>query len=132
MAPGRAVRRARGGYDSGSGGTRRLRAAGHGVQTEYDGAAAVNAARSQQPDVILLDIGMPKLNGYEAARQIRSHDPHSPVLLVAVTGWGQEEDRRRSKEAGFHHHLVKPVDLATLERIFESAPSKNGDAVPRR
>lgn len=102
-----------------------LRAAGHGVQTEYDGIAAVDTARSDKPDVVLLDIGLPKLNGYDVARQIRSHDPHRPVL-VAVTGWGQDDDRRRSQEAGFHHHLVKPVDLLALERILESAASSNG------
>lgn len=109
-----------------------LRAAGHGVQTEYDGAAAVDAARSHRPDVVLLDIGLPKLNGYDAARQIRSHDPHSPALLVAVTGWGQEEDRRRSQEAGFHHHLVKPVDPIALERILESVASRNCSSIASR
>ncbi|HKO68759.1 MAG TPA: PAS domain S-box protein [Burkholderiaceae bacterium] len=109
-----------------------LRAAGHGVRTEYDGAAAVDAARSHRPDVVLLDIGLPKLNGYDAARQIRSHDPHSPALLVAVTGWGQDDDRRRSKEAGFHHHLVKPVDPIALERILESVASRNGSSIASR
>jgi len=107
-----------------------LRAAGHGVQTEHDGIAAVDAARSHKPDVVLLDIGLPKLNGYDAARQIRSHD-HSPVL-VAVTGWGQDDDRRRSQEAGFHHHLVKPVDLSALERILESTASSNGKGREKR
>ena len=107
-----------------------LRAAGHGVQTEHDGIAAVDAARSHKPDVVLLDIGLPKLNGYDAARQIRSHD-HSPVL-VAVTGWGQDDDRRRSQEAGFHHHLVKPVDLSALERILESTASRNGKGREKR
>jgi PAS domain S-box-containing protein len=105
-----------------------LRAAGHGVQTEHDGIAAVDAARSHKPDVVFLDIGLPKLNGYDAARRIRSYDPHSPVL-VAVTGWGQDEDRRRSQEAGFHHHLVKPVDLLALERILESTASKTATPV---
>ncbi|MBC8118989.1 MAG: PAS domain-containing protein [Burkholderiaceae bacterium] len=103
-----------------------LRASGHGVQTEYDGVAAVDAARSHRPDVVLLDIGLPKLNGYDAARQIRLHGART--MLVAVTGWGQDEDRRRSREAGFDHHLVKPVDPLMLERILASVCSRE-DAV---
>ena len=97
-----------------------LRASGHDVHTEYDGAAAVRAARSHRPDVVLLDIGLPKLNGYDTAREIRAIDPQNPVVLVAVTGWGQDEDRRRSRQAGFDHHLVKPVDPELLDRILAS------------
>ena len=97
-----------------------LRASGHDVHTEYDGAAAIRAARSHRPDVVLLDIGLPKLNGYDTAREIRAIDPQNPVVLVAVTGWGQDEDRRRSRQAGFDHHLVKPLDPALLDRILAS------------
>ncbi|MEP6607785.1 MAG: response regulator [Burkholderiaceae bacterium] len=86
------------------------RASGHHVHTEYDGVAAISAVRAHRADVALLDIGMPKLNGYDAAREIRASDPERRVLLVAVTGWGQDEDRRRSQQAGFDHHLLKPVD----------------------
>ncbi len=99
-----------------------LRTSGHDVHTVYDGIAALTAVHSHRADVVLLDIGMPKLNGYDTARQIRANDPESDVLLVAVTGWGQDEDRRRSHESGFNHHLLKPVDLALLERILMSAP----------
>jgi len=99
-----------------------LRTSGHDVHTVYDGIAALTAVHSHRADVVLLDIGMPKLNGYDTARQIRANDPENEVLLVAVTGWGQDEDRRRSHESGFNHHLLKPVDLALLERILMSAP----------
>jgi CheY-like chemotaxis protein len=70
--------------------------------------------------VVLLDIGLPKLSGYEVAQRIR-HQPWAQALvLIAVTGWGQETDRQRSQEAGFDHHLVKPVDLAALEHLLAS------------
>lgn len=101
-----------------------LRASGHDVHTEYDGAAAIRAARSHHPDVVLLDIGLPKLNGYDTAREIRAIDPQNPVVLVAVTGWGQDEDRRRSRLAGFDHHLVKPLDPELLDRVLASVVSK--------
>lgn len=96
-----------------------LGALGHHVDIAYDGVAAMEAVSSHQPDIVLLDIGMPRLNGYDAAREIRARDPRGQIVLVAVTGWGQDEDRRRSQQAGFDHHLVKPVDLASLERILD-------------
>jgi CheY-like chemotaxis protein len=81
--------------------------------------AAVEAATMLDPDVILLDIGLPGLNGYEAARRIREQQGQKRrPLLVALTGWGQDEDRRRSEEAGFDAHLVKPVDEVVLERLL--------------
>ena len=98
--------------------TEMLRASGHDVDTAYDGAAGLAAVDSHQPDVVLLDIGLPKVNGYDVARKIRQSDPQRRIVLVAVTGWGQDEDRRRSQHAGFDHHLVKPVDPASLDRIF--------------
>ena len=70
--------------------------------------------------MILLDIGMPKLNGYEACRRIREQPWGKNAFLVAMTGWGQDEDKRRSQEAGFDHHLVKPVDPAALEKLLSS------------
>jgi CheY-like chemotaxis protein len=69
---------------------------------------------------MLLDIGMPGMDGYEVAREIRARADGSTALIVALTGWGQEDDRRRSREAGFDHHLVKPADLETLERVLGS------------
>jgi signal transduction histidine kinase len=91
---------------------------GHVVQNVADGEAAVQAADSFKPDVALLDIGMPKLNGYEVCRQIRAQPHGQSIFLVAVTGWGQPEDRRTSQRAGFDQHLVKPVEPAALEALI--------------
>jgi signal transduction histidine kinase len=91
---------------------------GHEVQTAHDGEAAVAAAETFRPEVVLLDIGLPKLNGYEAAHQIRQQPWGRKMALVALTGWGQEEDRRKSKQAGFDNHLVKPVDYAALVQLL--------------
>ncbi|MEO7725681.1 MAG: ATP-binding protein [Burkholderiales bacterium] len=95
---------------------------GHEVHTAGDGFAAVEAAARLQPDVILLDIGMPKLNGYEACRQIRQQQRGERPLVIAMTGWGHADDRRRAQEAGFDFHLVKPVDFAALEKLLAAAP----------
>ena len=95
-----------------------LRMMGNEVHTAHDGLEAVGAAAAFQPDVVLLDLGLPKLNGYEAARRIREQDGGTDMVLVAVTGWGQEEDRRRSKEAGFDHHMTKPVEFAALQELL--------------
>ncbi len=95
-----------------------LRMMGHEAQTAHDGLAAVEVAASWQPDVILLDIGMPRLNGYDACRQIRERPCGRDFFIVALTGWGQDEDKRRSKEAGFNAHLVKPIDLAALDGLL--------------
>lgn len=98
-----------------------LRTAGHEVHTASDGLEAVDLAVALCPDVVLLDIGLPKLNGYEAARRIREQlRSRQPMLLVALTGWGQEEDRRRSTAAGFDHHLTKPVEFSTLKKLIGS------------
>ena len=99
-----------------------LRLSGHDAHTAYDGIAAVEAAAKLQPDVILLDIGLPKLNGYEAARRIRQQQGSKRLMLVALTGWGQDEDKRRSLEAGFDVHLVKPIDSSDLEKLLHSMP----------
>jgi PAS domain S-box-containing protein len=100
---------------------------GHEVHTAHDGLEAVEAVVEFRPDVVLLDIGLPKLNGYEAARQIRERHGGTGLVLIALTGWGQDEDRRRSKEAGFDHHMTKPVDFADLQRVLAEA----GTAPPR-
>jgi PAS domain S-box-containing protein len=98
-----------------------LRLHGHQVVTAHDGAEALRIALETAPDVALLDIGMPMINGYDIARRIREEAVGQRILLIALTGWGLEEDRRRSAEAGFHHHLVKPVDPAHLLRILTTA-----------
>jgi PAS domain S-box-containing protein len=95
-----------------------LRLLGHEVHTVYDGPAAVRAAATFAPEVVLLDIGLPGMDGYEVARQLRALPQVRGAVLVAQTGWGQEEDRRRSREAGFDHHLVKPVDPAALREVL--------------
>lgn len=96
-----------------------LQLSGHDVQVVYDGPLALAAISRYQPDVVLLDIGMPDMNGYEVARQVHQQPGLKDLPLIAMTGWGQEDDRRRSKEAGFNHHIVKPVDPATLELILK-------------
>jgi signal transduction histidine kinase/CheY-like chemotaxis protein len=94
-----------------------LRLMGHSVDTAHDGLEAVQAAAATRPDLLLLDIGLPRMNGYEAARHIRDQPWGARLSLVALTGWGQDVDPRRSLEAGFDQHLTKPVDPATLERV---------------
>lgn len=91
-----------------------LRLMGNDVHMAFDGVEAVQAAETLRPDVVLLDVGLPLRNGYDAARLIRSEPWGREVVLIALTGWGQEQDRRRSREAGFDHHLVKPVDPKVL------------------
>ena len=91
-----------------------LQLVGNETYTAFDGVEALEKAAALQPDVVLLDIGMPKLNGYEVARRIRAQPWGENLVLVAVTGWGQDEDRRRAHEAGFDCHMVKPIDPAFL------------------
>ncbi|HKY21424.1 MAG TPA: ATP-binding protein [Vicinamibacterales bacterium] len=93
-----------------------LRAMGHEVMTAHDGLDAIARAEACGPDVILMDIGMPRLDGYGAAMRIRERDQR--VMLVALTGWGQEEDRRRSTAAGFDAHVVKPIEISKLTRLI--------------
>ena len=104
-----------------------LKLSGHDVATAHDGMEAVELAREFQPDVALLDLGMPKLDGYEAARSIRRQSWGQEMLLVALTGWGQQEDKRRSREAGFDAHLVKPIDFGVLEKLV--AGTKDGHSL---
>jgi CheY-like chemotaxis protein/two-component sensor histidine kinase len=95
-----------------------LQLSGNQAHTCYDGLEAVRAAEVFRPDIVLLDIGLPKLNGYEVARRIREQPWGRALALVAMTGWGQEEDRERSRDAGFDAHLIKPVEYGTLLRIL--------------
>jgi CheY-like chemotaxis protein len=97
-----------------------LQLCGHQTQTAYDGLEAVQAATAFQPDVVLLDLGLPKLDGFEAARRIREDHANGGMMLVALSGWGQEEDRRRTTQAGFDAHLVKPVDPEVLIDLLAS------------
>jgi PAS domain S-box-containing protein len=92
----------------------------HQVQLAYNGPEALKAAQDFQPEVILLDIGLPEMNGYEVAQQLRQQPQFQKVMLVAMTGYGQDEDQRRSSEAGFDQHLIKPVDPAILEGLLAS------------
>ena len=91
---------------------------GHSVAVAYDGEEAVQRAAEFRPDVALLDLGMPKLNGYEACLRIRSTSWGRQMTLIAQTGWGQDDDRRRTREAGFDHHVLKPVDPSALIALF--------------
>jgi CheY-like chemotaxis protein len=95
-----------------------LRLTGHEVRTAYDGPAALEAARSYRPEVAVVDLGLPRMDGCELARRLRKQPGWDAVLLVALTGHGRDEDRRRTQEAGFDHHLVKPVEFETLQRLL--------------
>jgi PAS domain S-box-containing protein len=95
-----------------------LQMTGNDTQTAYDGLGAVEQAEAYRPDVILLDIGLPEMNGYDACREIRRQPWGKEVVVIALTGWGQDEDRRKSKDAGFNAHLVKPVDYAALLKLL--------------
>ncbi len=101
-----------------------LKLTGNEVQTAQDGLQAIEEAEQFRPDLVLLDIGLPKLNGYDACRRIREQPWGKDMVLVAATGWGQEDDRRKSTEAGFDHHLVKPVDFATLTKLLSELNSR--------
>jgi signal transduction histidine kinase len=100
-----------------------LQLSGHEVYTAANGAVALESAEQHRPEVALLDIGMPKLDGYEVARRIRAQPWGARITLVALTGWGQDSDRRRSQEAGFDSHLVKPLDLDKLTDLLAALPS---------
>jgi PAS domain S-box-containing protein len=91
---------------------------GHETRTAYDGVEAIQISAAYHPSVILLDIGLPKMSGYEAARHIRQQPWGKGMALIALTGWGQEADARRALEAGFDHHLTKPAELAALEKLL--------------
>jgi CheY-like chemotaxis protein len=99
---------------------------GNETKTAYDGPDGLEVAASFRPDLILLDIGMPKLDGYDTARQIRKQPWGKHVALVALTGWGQDDDRRKSLDAGFDYHIVKPVELAALKKLLSTAKMATG------
>jgi signal transduction histidine kinase/ActR/RegA family two-component response regulator len=103
-----------------------LKIKGHDTRTAYDGEQALQAAEEIRPDVVLLDIGMPRLDGYEVCRRIRQQPWGSGMLVVALTGWGQVEDQRRTEEAGFDRHMVKPIEPAALMKLLASPPTRQG------
>ncbi|MDY6982599.1 MAG: ATP-binding protein [Pseudomonadota bacterium] len=102
-----------------------LRIAGHDLKMATSGAAAIGIAGEFRPHVVLMDIGMPGMNGLDAARAMRREEWGAEILLVAVTGWGQSEDKRQTFEAGFDHHLVKPIRTSDIERLL--AATRNAD-----
>ena len=118
-------------YDSALSLAMMLSIMGHETRTAHDGESAVTSAESFLPEVVLLDIGLPKLNGYEVAQRIRESSWGKSMYLIAVTGWGQDEDRHRSSEVGLNAHMVKPVEPTALEK-FLSELRIGGDVVPRR
>jgi len=101
-----------------------IESAGHDVRKALDGASAISAARLYKPDVVLLDLGLPILGGLDVARELRRHGETAAAKLVALTGWGQADDRRRTKEAGFDAHLTKPTDPDQLERLLREFASR--------
>jgi CheY-like chemotaxis protein len=113
---------------------RLLQQDGNEVQVVQDGAAAVEAAAQFHPDVVLMDIAMPKLDGYEAAKQIRQQPWGKEMVLIALTGWGQQQDRRRTQDAGFDAHLTKPVNyeaiMTVLANLSNSASSTASHGLP--
>jgi CheY-like chemotaxis protein len=98
---------------------------GHQVRMAHTGPEALQVAAEFRPDVIVLDIGLPGINGYEVARRLRQEPAQANVLLIAMTGYGQEDDRRRSSEVGFDHHLVKPVDPEVLANLVAEHRSRD-------
>ncbi len=119
-------------HDTADGLARILRLMGHEVQVAYDGPEALAMVERDAPDVVLLDIGLPTMSGYEVARRIRGRPGGRDLCLVAQTGWGQPQDKKRSAEAGFDHHLVKPVDSAVLSKLLSGlADGHHPDAVAR-
>jgi CheY-like chemotaxis protein len=100
-----------------------LKIIGHDVRTARDGNEALTVAADFRPDVMLLDIGMPGMDGYELARRVREQPWGKSAMLIAVTGWGQDQDRQRSRDAGFDQHLVKPVELEALEKLLGAPKS---------
>jgi CheY-like chemotaxis protein len=95
-----------------------LRAIGHDVATANDGRLAIEWTHHHKPDFVFLDIAMPEMDGYEVARRIRNTASLDEIVLVALTGYGQEDDRRRAREAGFNYHLTKPTSLTALKEIL--------------
>jgi DNA-binding response OmpR family regulator len=110
-----------------------LRTMGHTVHVAFDGLQAIDVAETHRPDAVLLDIGLPKLNGYDTATRMRSRAWGKRMAVIALSGWGEQADKRRSKEAGFDHHLVKPLDLDALIGLLATViPNPSDEEAPNR
>jgi CheY-like chemotaxis protein len=107
-----------------------LRQEGHEVEVVHDGTAALRVATEAQPDVAFFDIGMPGINGYELATRLRAAEDTHRILLVAVTGWGQESDKQRVRAAGYDHHWVKPIEAEQAIKLLQSVRSQKRAAAP--
>jgi PAS domain S-box-containing protein len=99
---------------------------GGSTRLAHDARSGLEVVREYQPDIVFLDIGMPGIDGYEACRRMRQRPSHEPIVIVAVTGWGQPQDKQRALEAGFDAHLTKPVELDALARILAASPPRHG------
>ena len=108
--------------DAASSLTLMLQLMGHEVFTAYDGLEALELAEGCRPDALLLDIGMPRLNGFDVARRVREETWGRGIMIIAITGWGADQDRQRSHESGFDFHIVKPANPMTLQRILSEPP----------
>ncbi len=102
-----------------------LESLGHQIRTAHTGPAALNAALDFDPDLVLLDIGLPGLSGYEVARRFRANEKLAAAMLVAVTGWGSDEDRKKASDAGFDVHLTKPIEMTAIERVLARAATRH-------
>jgi PAS domain S-box-containing protein len=101
-----------------------LRMVGHEVRVAYDGVEAVGVASEYRPDAVVLDIGMPKMNGFDVAKKLRAEAMGNEITIIAVSGWGQDADKHRSRESGIDHHLVKPLEPSSLLRLLASNPRR--------
>jgi CheY-like chemotaxis protein len=103
-----------------------LEAMGHEVHVAYDGETAIEVANTIRPDVVLLDIGMPRVDGFEVCRQLRQQAWGRDLFIVALTGWGQESDRTRTERAGFDDHLIKPAEVISITKVLNGARQAPG------
>src|SRR5262249_36836477 len=103
---------------------RLLRTLGNDVQVVHDGFSALEAAEEFCPEAVLLDIGLPEMDGYDTARMLREMPACKNITIIAVTGWGQDEDREKGRLAGFDHHVVKPADSSTLMQLLAAVRGK--------
>lgn len=100
---------------------------GNEVRMATDGLEAIQIAEAFRPELILMDIGMPEMNGYDACRQIRKQPWGDSIVIAALTGWSREEDQRHAQDAGFNHHLIKPIDPDCLEKLLEDLSAPPGE-----
>jgi CheY-like chemotaxis protein len=103
-----------------------LKMRGYEVQTVTSGRDALAAYERFKPEIVLMDLGMPEMSGFDVVRQLRGKPGGERSLFIAVSGRGEEEDRNKAREAGFHRYAIKPVDLADLEEMFHAAPDNSG------